>query len=107
MNWDHYTKDFEAFLRLEKSLSANSIEAYLGDVTKLASYLEYRSLAIDPSGIDLDLLRDFVRWIHELGMSSRSQARVISGIKAFFKYLSITDQMENDPSELLESPKIG
>ncbi len=107
MSWDHYIKDFEAFLRLEKSLSVNSIEAYLGDVSKLASYLEYRSLAIDPSGVDMNLLRDFVKWIHELGMSPRSQARVISGIKAFFKYLSITDQLENDPSGLLESPKIG
>lgn len=107
MTWDHYIKDFEAFLRLEKSLSANSIDAYVGDVSKLAAFIEYRGMRLDPSGVDLNLLRDFVRWIHELGMSPRSQARVISGIKAFFKYLSITDQMENDPSELLESPKIG
>jgi integrase/recombinase XerD len=104
MNWNQAIKEFESFLRLEKSLSANSIEAYSTDVKKLVSFLEMRKLNIPPERLNPETLRDFITWIHNLGMSPRSQSRVISGIKAFHKFLLLTDQIDKDPSELLESP---
>jgi integrase/recombinase XerD len=107
MHWQKSIKEFESFLRLEKSLSANSIEAYSTDVKKLVSFLEFRKAGTGPCDIKPDILREFITWIHELGMSPRSQSRVISGIKAFYKFLLLSDQIDKDPSELLESPRIG
>ncbi len=107
MPWSQSIKEFESFLRLEKSLSVNSIEAYSTDVSKLVSFLVWRNLDISPEKLTPEILREFIAWVHQLGMSPRSQSRVISGIKAFYKYLLFTDQIDKDPSELLESPKIG
>lgn len=107
MIWQQAIKEFESFLRLEKSLSANSIEAYSTDINKLVSFLKLKKLNSGPGDINREILREFIIWVHELGMSPRSQSRVISGIKAFYKFLLLTDQIDKDPSELLESPKIG
>jgi integrase/recombinase XerD len=107
MNWQQAIKEFESFLRLEKSLSGNSVEAYSADVKKLVSFLEFQKSKCGPTDISPDILKEFISWVHELGMSPRSQSRVISGIKAFYKFLLLTDQLDKDPSELLESPKIG
>jgi integrase/recombinase XerD len=107
MNWPQAIKEFESFLRLEKSLSGNSVEAYSADVKKLVSFLEFQKSNSSPTELSPVILREFISWVHELGMSARSQSRVISGIKAFYKFLLLTDRLDKDPSELLESPKIG
>ena len=107
MQWLQAIKEFESFLRLEKSLSGNSIEAYSSDIKKLVSFLEFRKLNSEPADISPLDLRQFITWAHELGMSPRSQSRVISGVKAFYKFLLLTDRINKDPSALLESPRIG
>jgi integrase/recombinase XerD len=107
MNWKVYLQGFKSFLTLEKSLSANSIEAYLHDVEKLCQFLEYKKYALSPKEIELKQLQEFLKWITELGMTARSQARVISGIKAFYKYLLLENVLNADPTALLEAPKLG
>lgn len=105
MNWTSYIKGFKAYLQLERSLSGNSIEAYVHDMEKLTQFLEIKGLQLAPEEIKLDILREFVRWITELGMMPTSQARIISGIKAFYKYLMMEDLIKKNPAELLEAPK--
>lgn len=105
MNWQIYIKGFKAYLQLERSLSPNSIEAYEHDINKLCQFLSVKQLDETPEGIDLVTLREFIRWVNELGMMPTTQARVISGIKAFYKYLLMEDLIKKNPSELLEAPK--
>jgi len=105
MNWEIYLKGFKAFLQLEKSLSPNSVEAYLRDVTKLKEYLEIKGQNLSPEQIDLKLLETFVRWIAEMGFTATSQSRIISGIRAFYKFLLIEDILNKNPAELLEAPR--
>lgn len=103
--WDAYKKGYKAFLRLEKSLSDHSVEAYLRDVDKLTSFLASDDTGKAPANVDLKDLQRFVKWISELGMTATSQARIISGIRSFYKYL-LTEQIINkDPTALLEAPK--
>ena len=90
---------------MERSLSTNSIEAYQHDIEKLCQFLELKNISVTPEEIDLSTLREFLRWISELGMMPTSQARIISGIKAFYKYLMMEDLIKKNPSELLEAPK--
>jgi integrase/recombinase XerD len=106
-NWLSYSKGFKAFLQLEKSLSPNSIEAYLHDIEKLQQYLDYAQIKAMPEDIRLQHLRDFLKWATELGMSRNTQARVISGIKAFYKFLILEQYIKEDPTQLLEAPKFG
>jgi integrase/recombinase XerD len=105
LNWQIYIKGFKAYLQLERSLSQNSIEAYQHDIEKLCQFLEIKKVDATPEEIDLSTLREFLRWISELGMMPTSQARIISGIKAFYKYLMMEDLIKKNPSELLEAPK--
>ncbi|MCF8298744.1 MAG: site-specific tyrosine recombinase XerD [Saprospiraceae bacterium] len=105
MNWENYTKSFENYLRLEKSLSKNSIEAYIHDIKKLIQFNELKGKQISPEGIELSDLQEFLIWINEIGINATSQARIISGIKSFFKYLIIEDIIQLNPTELLEAPK--
>jgi len=107
MSWQGYIKGFQSYLKLEKSLSENSVEAYMHDINMLDQYLELKKLKVTPAEMKLDLLQDFIAWINEVGMSAASQARIISGIKAFFKYLVMENLIVNDPSQLIESPKLG
>ncbi len=107
MNWSSFIKGFTAFLKLERSLSDNSIEAYRRDVIKLTQYLESQQLDLQPADIKLAHLQDFLKWINQVGMSARSQARMISGIKTFFKYLLLENIIKANPAELLESPRTG
>jgi len=106
-NWEIYIKSFKAFLSIEKSLSVNSVDAYLRDVNKLMQYLELHREEIAPEEINYTNLRDFIQWINKLGVSARSQARILSGIKSFFKYLLLEEYIQKDPTSLLEAPKIG
>lgn len=105
MIWQPYIMGFKAYLKLEKSLSGNSVEAYLSDVAKLTQYLEIAENVKDPKKIEQDDLRQFIQWINELGMTPTSQARILSGIKAFYKYLLMEDEIQEDPTELVEAPR--
>lgn len=104
--WDTYKKHFKAYLQLEKSLSDNSTEAYIHDIEKLTDYLREKGDAKTPGDISLQDLQDFVHWIADLGMTPTSQARIISGIRAFYKYCLLEDIVKEDPSLLLQSPKM-
>jgi len=106
LDWRSAIKGFQAYLKLEKSLSANSIEAYTRDIGRLYEFTETQDPKINPEKVILADLRRFITWVNELGMIPSSQARILSGIKAFYKYLLMEDIIKSDPSELLESPKI-
>ena len=98
-------QNYRQYLLLEKSLSANTLEAYLNDVSKLFSFLEDEQVSIYQ--VTLEHLHTFAAGLRDLGISPRSQIRIISGIKSFFKFLLTDEYIDSDPSELLESPKIG
>jgi integrase/recombinase XerD len=106
-NWDLHIKHFAHYLKLERSLSANSVEAYVHDVELLKQFTELRKLKATPLTLTTKTLRDFLKYVNELGMSAYSQARILSGIKAFYKYLMFEELLEADPTELIEGPKIG
>jgi integrase/recombinase XerD len=107
MDWQAVIKEFEGFLKLEKGLSSNSIEAYLSDIGKLEQFLELVQIEATPEELDRELLGNFLSWITEMGLSARSQARILSGIKAFYRYLLLEDRIEKDPTALLEGPRLG
>jgi integrase/recombinase XerD len=107
MIWQNYINGFKGYLKLEKSLANNSIEAYCHDIDKFSQYLELSQKNISPEQVTLSDLKEFIHWINDLGLSAKSQARLISGIKAFFKYLVLEDIIRQNPAELLESPKVG
>ncbi len=104
--WEPYKKGFKAYLELEKSLSPNSVEAYLRDIDHLTTYLQESGSLMSPAEIKLKDLQQFVKWIAELGMSATSQARIISGLRAFYKYCALEDISKTDPTILLEVPKL-
>ena len=106
MNWASAIKGFKAYLKLERSLAANSIEAYSRDLEKLYQYADLQIIKKSPTEFSLTDLRAFIMWVNELGMIPSSQSRIISGVKAFYKYLLMEDYITADPSELLETPKI-
>ncbi len=106
MMWQAYKKGFKAYLQLEKSLSDNSVEAYLHDIEKLTTYLSETDELKTPKQVARKDLEKFIQWISELGMTPGSQARIISGLKSFFKYCLIEQIITVDPSCLLESPKL-
>lgn len=104
--WAAYKKGFKAYLQLEKSLSDNSTEAYLRDIDKLTSWLQESQSLRTPADINLKDLQQFIKWIAGLGMTPASQARTISGIRAFYKYCLLENISRTDPTTLLEAPKL-
>jgi integrase/recombinase XerD len=104
-NWERYIKNFVSFLKIEKGLAENSVFAYQNDVQKLYEFSIDKKL--DVTDLKYEHLKSFVSALYDLGLSARSQARVISGIKQFFGFLILEDVLRDDPSELLEMPKIG
>jgi len=104
--WDAYKKGYKAYLQLERSLSDNSVEAYLRDVEKLTQHLQSTKNLKSPSDINLKDLQQFVQWIAQCGINAASQARIISGIRSFFKYCLIENIVSKDPSVLLDAPKL-
>ena len=106
MDWQSALNSFKSYLKLERSLSANTVEAYLSDVEKLYQYFQSKSLLNTPKEVSSEDLMLFLVWVNELGMLPPTQARVLSGLKAFFKYLLLEKQISKDPSALLESPKM-
>lgn len=105
--WQSYLKNFKSYLQLERSLSANSLEAYLHDARKLHEYLEISGYDLSPNEVKDQHIFNFLYYIGELGMSATSQARILSGLKAFFKYLLLENVIQTDPTVLIEAPKIG
>ena len=103
--WERYIKDFVSFLKIEKGLAENSIFAYQNDVAKLYDFASLRKIAV--TELTYNDLKEFVAELYDLGLSARSQARIISGVKQFFGFLLIEDVLNDDPSELLEMPRIG
>ena len=106
MAWESYKKGFAIYLHVEKGLSANTSEAYLEDVNKLFSFLDFAYPSITLGAVKPDHLSSFINSIAELGLSAASQARIISGIKSFFTYLLAENMIPNDPSELLITPRL-
>lgn len=106
MNWQAYIKGFESFLLLEKSLANNTIIAYRSDLEKLVSYFHLNGIEKNISEVKAQDLTDFIIWLNKLGLGERTQARIISALKTFFKYLLMEEVIENDPTQLLEGPKL-
>ena len=103
--WEPYKKGFKAWLQLEKSLAANSVEAYLRDIDKLTDYLQAAKKMITPQELQLKDLEKFVQWISELGMTVASQSRIISGLRSFYTYCLMEQIVTVNPTALLETPK--
>ncbi|HMC85406.1 MAG TPA: tyrosine-type recombinase/integrase, partial [Chitinophagaceae bacterium] len=104
--WEAYKKGFKAYLQLEKSLSDNSVEAYLHDVEKLTEFLQSKNNLFTPEQVQLKDLQGFLQFITELGMTATSQARIISGLRGFYKYCLLERITKTDPTLLLEAPKL-
>lgn len=107
MDWKAAISGFKNYLKLERSMSPNTVESYVRDVTQLYHFGETKGWGLPPEKITLKQLREFIGEINDIGMSATSQARIISGMKAFYKYLLIEDIIKDNPTELLESPKTG
>ena len=107
MSRDTFTRQFKDYLKLERSLAENSIEAYLRDIEKLRQFFELNEMDRTPTKVTQKDLLDFIGFINELGMSRYSQARILSGIKAFYKFLLYEELISKDPSALIETPKLG
>ncbi|WP_442795284.1 site-specific tyrosine recombinase XerD [Pelobium manganitolerans] len=105
MDWQTATKGFANYLKLEKSLAKHSVEAYGRDIEKLYQFFSAKEPMLLPLEIQKANLKDFLEWINHLGMLATTQARILSGIKAFYKYLVLEDFLQQSPAELLESPK--
>ncbi len=107
MKWDSYLNGYQAFLQLEKSLSANTVEAYLHDVKTLVQFLEQSGEEVQPAQVKLSHLQGLLKWVTTQGMTPRTQSRLISGLKSFYKYLLLENILQKDPTELLDAPRIG
>lgn len=107
MSWKNYIKEFRSHILFEKSLSENTFESYQRDVKKLISFLEMNESKSSPSKIKTEEIREFIQWIVEMGLSAKSQARIISSLKSFFNYLVLENVIQESPAHNLENPKIG
>lgn len=107
MVWSPYIKGFEAYLLMEKSLSKNSIEAYLRDVHKLVEFFEMKGQDLMPEKVKTRHIEDFLSYLSDLGLSEKSSARMLSGIKAFYKYLMMEDAISDDPTDGISGPKLS
>jgi integrase/recombinase XerD len=107
LNWKQSFKNFETYLRLEKSLSDNSVEAYMNDILKLERYFKETGIEVMPCEVKYADLKSFLAWYSIGNKNTRTQSRVLSGIRAFFRFLLIEGEIDENPSSLIESPKIG
>ena len=107
MDWSSSIKGFKAYLKLERSLSPNSVEAYVRDVDKLVQFFEVHGMSVSPEKVEAEHLKGLVKWAAELGMLPTSQARMISGLRAFYKYLLLENIINTDPCDQLDAPKLG
>ncbi len=107
MKWDSYLNGYKAYLQLEKSLSGNTIEAYLHDVKNLIQFLEHSGENLQPAQVTVHHLQALLKWVTELKMTPRTQSRLVSGLKSFYKFLIVENIVQIDPTELLDAPRIG
>ncbi len=107
MTWSAHLKSFQNYLMLERALSDNTLAAYRRDLEKLLTFLEIKEYELSPEEIEVTHLQEFILWINELGLGARSQARLLSALKTFYRYLLIEDLVEADPTELLEGPRLS
>ncbi len=107
MNWDTAIDDFRIFIRLERSLSDNSLSAYTADVQKFRTFIESGYPGLAPADVKLEHLREFMNTLSAVGIGARSQARIVSGIRSFYRYLLLNDIIESDPTKLLDLPRTG
>jgi integrase/recombinase XerD len=107
LQWNSIIIEFRNYLQLEKNLSKNSIEGYIHDINRMAGYFEMNSPSLTLNSVELNNLQEYVLWLSEFGITARTQARNISAIKTFFKFLMYTKTLDQNPSSLLESPKLG
>lgn len=107
MTWDNAIENYKTFLILEKSLSSNSVEAYLNDINKLAKFCADNHKVKQPDGVTYDILKSYLIHVNNLGVTNRTQARCISSIRSFFKFLVYDGQLPENPTKMLEAPKIG
>jgi integrase/recombinase XerD len=105
MSWDNLINEFKYYLKVERSLSNNTIEAYVRDVNKLSQFSTADNIKL--KNVSRQIIQLFIADLNKQSISARSQARIISSIKSFFKYLIMEDYIENDPSKLIQNPKIG
>jgi len=106
MNWQPTLRGFKAFMLLERTLSDNTVEAYLGDVEKLVSFLSMSGQECAAEQVQTAQLESFILYLNELGLGARSQARALSALKTFFKYLLTEDLIQTNPAETLEGPQL-
>lgn len=106
-NWNIYLKNFLAYLKLEKALSAKSVEAYEQDINKLIQFLKLKEYEQSPKTVQAEQLSEFLYWLNDLGLAASSQARILSGLKSFFKYLIIEKEIEVNPTDFLATPKLA
>lgn len=107
LDWKSSINGFNHYLQLERAMSPNSVDAYIRDISKFHRYLQIQELEINPAEVEENHLMDFIVWLNELGLGPKSQARIRSGVKAYYRYLLLEDMIEHDPSELIESPKLA
>lgn len=106
MNWTSYLKSYQSYLKIERGLSSNTIESYCFDIEKLMLFLEHNNMDVSPIKIQEETLQQFIYEVSK-EVNSRSQARIISGLKSFFSYLIFEDYRDDNPLELIESPRLG
>jgi integrase/recombinase XerD len=107
MNWKYAINGFRAHLMLERSMSANSLDAYMRDVTKLQQFLELKNLTLKPTEVTTELIADLMQYLESLGLEATSQARTLSGLKTFYRFLLLEDAIETSPTDMVERPKLG
>ena len=107
MNREIYIKGFKSYLKLEKSQSEHTIEAYIRDVRKLYNFLNFSEIDSTITSITLNDLKSFLDWLNDFQIAPSTQARILSGIKSFYNYLIIENLIDYDPTELIEAPRIG
>ena len=107
MNWETLIRQFANYLRLERSLSDNSIQAYVRDVAKLKQFMDISNLHVNPQRVTTEMIQDFLKYLGDLEMSAYSQSRMLSGIKAFYSYLEYEEIITENPAELIDAPKLG
>jgi integrase/recombinase XerD len=106
MTWTDALDQFQSYLMLERSLSKHTLEAYLRDVQKLVQYLDLSGQAVEPVAVTPEMLSKFLFWMNELGLEQSSQARLLSGLRAFYKFLMVDDHLSEDPTALLGAPRL-
>ncbi|MCB0568182.1 MAG: site-specific integrase, partial [Phaeodactylibacter sp.] len=105
--WQPYINGFKAYLLLERSLSGHTADAYLSDLDKLQQFLALHNYSLSPQEVRGQHLEHFLKWLNELGLAARSQSRLVSALKTFYKYLLLENIVEADPTEMVDAPRLS